>query len=427
MLAATLFLTLFGLLLFSVPIGICLGLATMIVMIFVDGTPPMVLLARSVVTGADSFPLIAVPLFILAGDLMQHGGMSRRIVGFANALIGHIRGGLAYVNVLACVFFAAISGSSPATVAAIGSNMIPEMEKVGYTRKFSGALTASSGMIGVMIPPSIPFIIYGVTAEVSIGKLFLAGVVPGILFALMFMLVARILLRNDVTVQESTTTFSGVGVWQSFKSSIWALLVPGIILGGRYSGIFTPTEAGAVAVVYAALVGIFVYRDITVKDLPEILAGSAKTSGTILILVIMATAFGRLITLARIPTELAATITGLSDNPIMILLLINLLLLVIGMFMETISSIIIMTPILLPVATALGVDPIVFGVILTVNLAIGFCTPPLGVNLFVASGISKVSIEQLSRAILPFFVGMIVLLMLITYVPAISLFLPSLW
>ncbi|SNZ19252.1 TRAP transporter large permease [Cohaesibacter gelatinilyticus] len=427
MVATILFLTLFVFLLFSVPVGICLGLATMIVMVFVDGSPPIVLLARSVVTGADSFPLIAVPLFILAGDLMQHGGMSRRIVGFANALIGHIRGGLAYVNVLACVFFAAISGSSPATVAAIGSNMIPEMEKVGYTRRFSGALTASSGMIGVMIPPSIPFIIYGVTAEVSIGKLFLAGIIPGILFALMFMFVARVLLRNDVTVQESATTFSGSGVWQSFRTSIWALLVPGIILGGIYSGVFTPTEAGAVAVVYAAVIGIFVYRDISVKDLPEIFAGSARTSGTILVLVIMATAFGRLITLARIPTELAATITGLSDNPIMILLLINLLLLVIGMFMETISSIIIMTPILLPVTTALGVDPIVFGVILTVNLAIGFCTPPLGVNLFVASTISKVSIEHLSRAVLPFFVGMIVLLMLITYVPAISLALPSLW
>lgn len=427
MLAATLFLTLFALLLFSVPIGICLGLATMIVMAFVDGTPPMVLLARSVVTGADSFPLIAVPLFILAGDLMQHGGMSRRLVAFANALIGHIRGGLAYVNVLACVFFAAISGSSPATVAAIGSNMIPEMEKVGYTRRFSGALTASSGMIGVMIPPSIPFIIYGVTAEVSIGKLFLAGVVPGILFALMFMLVARILLRKDTTVQNSTTDFSGAGVWHSFRSSIWALLVPGIILGGIYSGIFTPTEAGAVAVVYAAIIGIFVYGDITLRDLPAILAGSAKTSGTILVLVIMATAFGRLITLAQIPTNLATSITSLSDNPIIILLLINVLLLVIGMFMETISSIIIMTPILLPVATALGVDPIVFGVILTVNLAIGFCTPPLGVNLFVASSISKVSIESLSRAIMPFFVGMLVLLMLITYVPAISLALPSLW
>ncbi len=427
MLATTLFLTLLALLLFSVPIGICLGLATMIVMVFVDGTPPMVLLARSVVTGADSFPLIAVPLFILAGDLMQHGGMSRRLVDFANALIGHIRGGLAYVNVLACVFFAAISGSSPATVAAIGSNMIPEMEKVGYTRKFSGALTASSGMIGVMIPPSIPFIIYGVTAEVSIGKLFLAGVVPGILFALMFMLVARLLLRRETTVQESTTAFSGVGVWQSFRASIWALLVPGIILGGIYSGIFTPTEAGAVAVVYAANIGIFVYGDITVRDLPKILAGSARTSGTILVLVIMATAFGRLITLARIPTELATTITGLSDNPIVILFLINVLLLVIGMFMETISSIIIMTPILLPVAIALGVDPIVFGVILTVNLAIGFCTPPLGVNLFVASSISKVSIESLSRAILPFFAGMLILLMLITYVPEISLTLPSLW
>jgi C4-dicarboxylate transporter DctM subunit len=243
----------------------------------------------------------------------------------------------------------------------------------------------------------------------------------------MFMLVARFTLRSDKIVQQSTKTFSGLTVWQSFRASIWALLVPVIILGGIYSGIFTPTEAGAVAVVYAAIVGIFVYGDINLCHLPEILAGSAKTSGTILILVIMATAFGRLITLARIPTELASFITSLSDNPIMVLLLINVLLLVIGMFMETISSIIIMTPILLPVATALGVDPIVFGVILTVNLAIGFCTPPLGVNLFVASSISKVSIEQLSRAIVPFFVGMIILLMLVTYVPAISLFLPSFW
>ena len=427
MLAATIFISLFVLLLLSVPIGICLGLATMIAMIFVDGTPPMVLLARSVVTGADSFPLIAVPLFILAGDLMQHGGMSRRLVSFANALIGHIHSGLAYVNVLACVFFAAISGSSPATVAAIGSNMIPEMEKVGYSRRFSGALTASSGMIGVMIPPSIPFIIYGVTAEVSIGKLFLAGIIPGILFAIMFMVVARLLLRKDTDVQESTTEFSKIGVWQNFRESIWALLVPGIILGGIYSGAFTPTEAGAVAVVYAAVVGIFVDGDLGVKDLPDVLAQSAKTSGTILVLVIMATAFGRLITLARIPADLSIAITSMSDNPIIILLLINLLLLVIGMFMETISSIIIMTPILLPVATALGVDPIAFGVILTVNLAIGFCTPPLGVNLFVASGISGVSIEKLSKAILPFFAGMLILLMLITYVPAISLALPSLW
>jgi C4-dicarboxylate transporter DctM subunit len=427
MIAGVLFISLFVFLLLSVPIGICLGLATMVVMLFVDGSPPIVLLARSVVTGADSFPLIAVPLFILAGDVMQKGGMSRRLVSFANSLIGHIRAGLAYVNVLASVFFAAISGSSPATVAAIGSNLIPEMEKVGYKREFSASLTAASGMIGVMIPPSIPFIIYGVTAEVSIGKLFLAGVIPGILFAIMFMFVARFLLRNDENITQSRTEFSGKLVVYSFRESVWALLVPVIILGGIYSGIFTPTEAGAIAVVYAAFVGIFVYRDIKFSDLPEILASSAITSGTILILVIMATAFGRVITLAQIPTDLATALTNMSSNPIIILLLINLLLLVIGMFMETISSIIIMTPILLPVTVALGVDPIAFGVIMTVNLAIGFCTPPLGVNLFVASSISGVSIEKLSKGILPFFVGMVALLMLITYVPAISLMLPSLW
>lgn len=427
MIAAVLFLSLIVLLAISLPIGICLGLATMIVMVFVEGAPPLVLLARSVVTGADSFPLIAVPLFVLAGDLMQNGGMSRRLVAFANALIGHIRAGLAYVNVLACVFFAAISGSSPATVAAIGSNMIPEMEKVGYSRRFSAALTASSGMIGVMIPPSIPFIIYGVTAEVSIGKLFLAGIVPGLLFAVMFMFVARFLLRKEdvATAPKQKVSIGSISV--AFRSSFWALLVPGIILGGIYSGIFTPTEAGAVAVVYAALVGLFVYRDIKLSDLPNILAQSALTSGTILILVVMAAAFGRLATLAQIPAQLADLITSLSDNPILILLLINLLLLVVGMFMETISSIIIMTPILLPVATALGVDPLVFGVILTVNLAIGFCTPPLGVNLFVASGISGISVERLSVTILPFFLGMLVLLMLVTYVPALSLALPSLW
>ena len=427
MIAAVLFLSLVLLLFISVPIGICLGLATMTVMLFADGAPPLVLLARSVVTGADSFPLIAVPLFVLAGDLMQSGGMSRRLVAFANALIGHIRAGLAYVNVLACLFFAAISGSSPATVAAIGSNMIPEMEKVGYSRRFSGALTASSGMIGVMIPPSIPFIIYGVTAEVSIGKLFLAGVVPGLLFALMFMFVARLLLRKEEAALASTKTFSSASVASTFRSSFWALLVPLIILGGIYSGVFTPTEAGAVAVVYAAIVGLFVYKDIRWSDVPGILAQSALTSGTILILVIMAAAFGRLATLAQIPAQLATGITSLSDNPILILLLINLLLLVIGMFMETISSIIIMTPILLPVAAAIGVDPLVFGVILTVNLAIGFCTPPLGVNLFVASGISGISIEKLSVAILPFFAGMLALLMLVTYVPSLSLALPSLW
>ncbi len=427
MTAMILFLTLLFLLIINVPIGICLGLSTMAVMLFVDGAPPLVLLARSVVTGADSFPLIAVPLFILAGDLMQHGGMSRRLVDFAYSLVGHIRAGLAYVNVLASVFFAAISGSAPATVAAIGSNLIPEMEKVGYKRPFSSALTASSGMIGVMIPPSIPFIIYGVTAEVSIGKLFLAGVIPGLLFALLFMAIARFQLRNDKDIVNTDAKLSVANITSTMKQSIWALIVPAIILGGIYSGVFTPTEAGAVAVVYALLIGLFVYRDITISDLPSIFAGSALTSGTILILVIMATAFGRVITLQQVPADLALWLTNFSDNPLVILLLINLVLLLIGMFMETISSIIIMTPILLPVALSLGIDPILFGVIMTVNLAIGFCTPPLGVNLFVASSISGVSIERLTGAIMPFFIGMIFLLLAVTFIPAISLTLPALW
>ncbi len=312
MTSLVLFLSLLVLLVMNVPIAICLGLASMIVMMFLDGTPPLSLMARSVVTGADSFPLIAVPLFVLAGDLMQHGGMSRRLVAFAYALVGHIKAGLAYVNVLACMFFAAISGSAPATVAAIGSNLIPEMKKVGYPRPFSSALTASAGMIGVMIPPSIPFIIYGVTAETSIGELFMAGVVPGILFGLTFMVLSRLLLRRNAQLMTTSETFSPGKVWKTFRESVWALIVPIIILGGIYGGIFTPTEAGAIAVVYACFVGLFVYRDIKFRDLPSILAGSALTSGTILVLVIMATTFGRLITLERIPVMLAEWLTTVS-------------------------------------------------------------------------------------------------------------------
>ena len=425
MVSLILFITLLILLVLSVPIAICLGLSSMIVMALVDGTPPLSLLARSVVTGGDSFPLIAVPLFILAGDLMQQGGLSRRLVAFANSLVGHIRAGLTYVNVLACMFFAAISGSSPATVAAIGTNLLPEMEKEGYAKEFSASLTASAGMIGVMIPPSIPFIVYGVTAEVSIGELFMAGVVPGILFGIMFMAISRFLVRKDTQILSGQRQFSIRLSWETFRKSIWALIVPIIILGGIYGGIFTPTEAGAVAVVYALIIGLFVYRDMSLRDLPKIFAQSALTSGTVLVLVIMATTFGRLITIARIPVLLANWLTTISDSPIVVLLLINLFLLFVGMFMETISSIIILTPILLPVTQTLGVDPILFGVILTVNLAIGFCTPPLGVNLFVASGVSGIPIERLTRSILPFFVGMIVLLLIVSYVPQVSLLLPQ--
>ncbi|MBR9881369.1 MAG: TRAP transporter large permease [Gammaproteobacteria bacterium] len=423
MIAVSLIGMLFAFIAISMPVAMAMGLATLLVMLLVDGAPPVVLLARSLVTAADSFPLIAVPLFVLAGDLMQMGGMSRRIVGFAHSLVGHVKGGLAYVNVLACCFFAAISGSSPATVAAIGSNMVPEMEKVGYPRRFSSALTAAGGMVGVMIPPSIPFIIYGVSAEVSIGKLFMAGIVPGVMFGLAYMLTARLMLRHNRKLLEDRTRFSGKAVATSLRESIWALLVPVIILGGIYGGIFTPTEAGGVAVIYSIIVGVFVYGDIRLSELPKVFARSASTSGQILILVVVAGGFGQLLTIAQVPNDLAAAITDFSTNPLVLLLMVNLLLLIVGMFMETIAAIIILTPLLLPVAAAAGVDPIHFGVIMTVNLAIGFCTPPLGVNLFVASSVAGVKIMEVSAAIIPYFVAMIALLLAITYLPGISLFL----
>ncbi|UGA56803.1 TRAP transporter large permease [Vibrio sp. VB16] len=410
-------------LILGMPIAMSLGMSSLFVMSVVDGAPPISLMARSIVTGADSFPLIAVPLFILAGDLMQQGGLSRRIIGFASSLVGHIRASLCYVNVIASMFFSAISGSAPATVAAIGSNIIPSMSQQGYKKDFSSALTASAGMIGVMIPPSIPFIIYGVSAEVSIGKLFIAGVIPGVLFGLMFMVVSRFVVRNELIMDIELTPFSWKSVGLEFKRAIWALIVPGIILGGIYGGIFTPTEAGAVAVVYAIICGLFIYKEISFKDLPKIFARSTLTSATILVLVVFAAAFGRLITFEQIPAAVANSLVSMSDNPIVIMLLITIMLLLIGMFMETISAIIILTPILLPVVVAIGVDPIVFGVILTVNLAIGFCTPPLGVNIFVASQVSNVSIEKISKALIPFIGAMLILLLIITFIPEISLFL----
>lgn len=426
MLAEILFLLLAGLLLLGCPIAVSLLISSVAVMLLFSGTPPINFVARSIVTGADSFPLIAVPLYILAGDLMQAGGLSRRIIDFIYTLVSSIRGALAYVNVLACTFFAAISGSGPATVAAIGSNIIPEMNKRGYKPSFSAALTASAGMIGVMIPPSIPFIIYGVSAEASIGKLFLAGVIPGLMFSFAYCLLARFLLRKDTKVLEQTMPFSRTKMTEAFRDSIWALIIPVIILGGIYSGIFTPTEAGAVAVTYSLICGLFIYREMNLKGLYAIMTRSFLTTGTILVLVIFASAFGKLLVMQQIPVKVAESIMALSSNPIIILLCINLVLLLVGMFMETIASIIILTPIFLPVAKSIGIDPIMFGTIMTVNLAIGFCSPPLGVNLFVASQVSGLSIEKVTRGLLPFFALMLFLLMIVSFCEPVSMFLPQL-
>ncbi|WP_439839407.1 TRAP transporter large permease [Aeromonas caviae] len=415
------------------PVAICLGVSSLVVLQYVPGTPNVNLLAKSAVMGGDSFPLVAIPLFVLAGEIMQKGGLSSRIVGAAHRLVGGFKAGLAYVNVLASLFFAAISGSSPATVAAIGSNMIPEMERMGYKRSFAAALTAAAGITGVMIPPSIPFIIYGVTANLSIGKLFLAGILPGVLFGLGYMLVSRLVIKSNLfpasrasNSMERAATSNAVKKTGWNQHSIWALIVPVIILGGIYGGIFTPTEAAGVAVVYALVVSLYIYKDLKISDLGGVFLNAGLTSATVLVMVVMASSFGRLLTLERVPVEVADFIISISKNPIVVLLLINLMLLVVGMFMETIASIIILTPILLPIVTALGVDPIHFGVIMTVNLAIGFCTPPLGANLFVATGVANISLEDLVKSLNPFLIAMFIMLMIVTYVPSLSLFLPSL-
>lgn len=431
-------LSLFGvfciLVILGAPVAICLGVASLVTLLYIPNTPNISLLAKSAVTAGDSFPLVAIPLFVLAGEIMQRGGLSSKIVSAAYTLVGKFKAGLAYVNVLASMFFAAISGSSPATVAAIGSNMIPEMEKAGYKKDFSAALTAASGITGVMIPPSIPFIIYGVSANLSIGELFLAGIIPGVLFGIGYMIVSRIII-NKVTIENYVSNIPGQVVTESKtisekkslrNHSIWALIVPVIILGGIYLGVFTPTEAAGVAVVYALFVSMFIYNNLKFKELWDVFVNTGLTSATVLVMVVMASAFGRLLTLDRVPVEVANFITSLSSNPIIVIFLINIMLLIVGMFMETIASIIILTPILLPVATAVGIDPIHFGVILVVNLAIGFCTPPLGANLFIATGVANVSLEKLIKQIIPFLISMFVMLFIVTYVPSLSLFLPSL-
>ncbi|TGB02939.1 TRAP transporter large permease [Halobacillus salinus] len=420
-------LVLFGsfaiLLLLSVPIGIALGLATMVT-IFYSGTIPIEFLMKELVTSVDSFPLMAVPFFILAGEIMGKGGISERLFNFANALVGNKTGGFAMATIVTCMFFAAISGSGPATVAAIGGIMIPAMVRQGYDKKFATATVAAAGSIGVIIPPSIPMVIYGVVGSASIGDMFIAGIIPGLIVGAALMIWAYLYSRkNNYKGSGEKSTLADVG--KTFWEAKWALVIPVIILGGIYGGIFTPTEAAVIAVVYGLIAGLLLYRELKVKDLPKVLADSALTTATVLIIVGSATAFGRLLTIEQIPAQVANFLLSISDNQIVIILLITLLLLVVGCFMDTLAAIIILTPILLPIATNIGYDPIHFGIIMVVNLAIGFITPPLGVNLFVGSGISGLSIEKLSKAIIPYFLAMIFALLMITFIPELSLWLIS--
>lgn len=403
----------------SIPIGITLGLSTCIAMLITSDIP-MIMLAQKSVTGLDSFPLLAIPFFILAGALMCNGGISRRLVALAESLVGYIVGGLAMVTVLACMFFAAISGSGPATVSAIGSFMIPSMKERKYDAGFAAAITAAAGTIGVIIPPSIPFVIYCVVAQCSIGDMFIAGIIPGIIIGIALMLVCYITARKrNYKTMTDRPRFSEVS--KAFKDSFWALLVPIIILGGIYGGIFTPTEAAVVAVVYSVIIGKFVYHELDMRSLYDCLKSTGLINGATSFLIGLSMAFASYLAMAQIPAKMAAWLTAFVDSPFLLLMIINVFLLIIGCFVDNIAAVIILTPILLPVVKMIGIDPIHFGLIITVNLACGFISPPYGINLFVASAISGESIESISREIIPAFVAMVGCLLLFTYFPIFSM------
>ncbi|MDD3513329.1 MAG: TRAP transporter large permease, partial [Synergistaceae bacterium] len=382
------------------------------------------LVAQRMFTGIDSFPLMAVPFFILAGDLMNRGGTTVRIIGFANSLVGHIRGGLAHACIVANMIFAGISGSAVADASAIGSIMIPSMEKNGYDLDFSAALNSAAATIGPIIPPSIIMVIYGVSVNVSVGGLFAAGFIPGIMLGLaMMIVVSRVSRKKNYAMSEG---FSGARVRKELKSSVWALMAPVIILGGILGGVFTPTEAAAVAVIYSFFVGKFVFREITWKDLPGILFQSGITTGAILLIISLANVFAWVIAANQIPVKLSSMFLSATSNPYVFLLIVNILLLIVGMFMETGAAIILLAPILAPIATQLGVHPLHFGFMMVLNLAIGMATPPVGVCLFVSCGITGLSLEKVSAAVMRFVLAEIAILALVTYVAPISLFLPRL-
>lgn len=403
----------------TVPIGIAIGLAVLFTILY-TGSMPVEFLMKELTNSVDSFPLLAVPYFIIAGEIMGKGGISKRLFNVADSMVGNKTGGIAMATIITCMFFAAISGSGPATVAAIGGIMIPAMVQKGYDKRFATAVVAAAGSIGVIIPPSIPMVIYGVSGSVSIGDMFIAGIIPGILVGIGLMVYSYIHSKKmGYTGSNQETTLKGIltALWQAK----WALMIPIVILGGIYGGIFTPTEAAVVAVVFGLIVSVFVYKELKLKDLPQIFVDSALTTASVLVIVGAATAFGRLLTLEQIPNQIAEAMISISSEPLIIMLLITLLLLIVGCFMDTIAAIIILTPILLPVALQIGYDPIHFGIIMIVNLAIGFITPPLGVNLFVGAGISGLSLEQLSKAIVPFFFAMVFTLLIIIVIPQISL------
>lgn len=416
-----LFAVFFTALLFGVPIAFSLGLASLVYLIFADIS--LIIIPLKMYSGIDVFVLLSIPGFILAGNIMNNSGMTDRIINFSNNLVGHIRGGLGLTNIGASMIFAGISGTAIADTASIGSIMIPAMKKEGYEADFSSALTASSSTVGPIIPPSLPMIIAGSLTGLSIGKLFLAGAIPGLLLAFGLMGISYYLSVKKGHPKKSKAGIKKTG--KGFIDAFWAILMTFLILFGIVGGVFTPTEASIVAVLYAVFVGLFIYKELKISDLPRVILDSTITTASLMVLVGFANLFGWILISEQVPQVIASSLLSITTNKYVLLLLINLLLIFVGTFMETIAALLILFPILLKVAVGVGIDPTQFAVIAVLNLIIGLNTPPVGVCLFVASSIGKVSIGKVSRAGLPFLIVSLIVLFLVTYIPQISLFLPN--
>lgn len=407
----------------NIPIAVSLGLTSVIMLLLLDF--PLSIFSSLFYASAGKYTLLAIPFFVLAGVIMDYAGISRRLIKFAQACVGHRRGGLAIVVVIVSCFFAAISGSGPATVAALGGVMIPAMVKGGYDKGMSAALQAASGGIGVIIPPSICFVVYGVLAEVSIGKMFAAGIFPGLLIGACYIVAAFWSIRSQGSFNEIPKA-AGKEKWKAFFDAFWGMLTPVIILGGIYGGIFTPTEAAGVAVVYGLIVGIFIYREIKIKELWNLFVDSVVSSSVVMYIVACAGVFAWVLTTAHIATDASEAILSVSANKYVLLLLMNVIFAIAGCFIDANSAMYILVPILLPVIKIIGYDPIAFGVFMTANLAVGMVTPPVGVNLYVAGNIANITMKEISYKVIPFVIAGFIGVLIMTYIPQIIMFLPNL-
>jgi C4-dicarboxylate transporter DctM subunit len=411
------------LMLTGMPVSISLGL-TVLTFIFGFTNVPVESVALKLFTGIEKFEIMSIPFFILAGNFLTHGGVARRMINFATSMVGHWHGGLALAGVLACALFAAVSGSSPATVVAIGSILLPAMAKAGFPNKFGAGVITTSGALGILIPPSIVMVMYSVSTNTSVGALFLAGVVPGLLLAFLLGLTTWYRARKFGYPRQTKATWPQR--MKALRESFWGLLLIVVVMGGIYTGMFTPTEAAAMAAVYAFIIAVFVYKDMGLKDVPRVLLNSANMSAMLLYIITNAVLFSFVLANENIPQQLADWLVGMGLGQIAFLLVCNVLLLVAGNFMEPSSIVLIMAPILFPVAVKLGIDPVHFGILIVVNMEVGMCHPPVGLNLYVASGITKMGITELTVAVWPWLLTMLGFLVLVTYWPGLSLWLPHL-